>query len=712
MDLSLNLWAVTNLSSLPSIILRVVEVLIGINALIIVHEFGHFIAARLCGVRCEKFFIWFDAWGYKFFSFKVGNTEYGLGWLPLGGYVKMLGQEDNPGQIKEELARAKEGAQEGDGTDSEAAQKRVEQLSKAIYAKDSFQSKNVFQRMVIISAGVIMNVIFAVICAAAAYVIGFPETTSRVGTVLPGTPAWTAGLRAGDEVIAMDDEPVTLFSQIPTGLMNGGEVSVKVQRGNEEFTVEVTPRRDADDLMPIIGVLPAASIRLAMVDPPYELTEEDAQKAGTEEALSSLKPGDLLISMNGTPIETPADYELCARRFLDEPIDYIFVPTDKNGQRIEGENKSVTLYPSTFCESGIRLTMGEIAAIQSGSPAEKAGLRPRCDDGQGLVSAGDIILAVNGVSVTDPLALPIDLFRLSRDNASVVLTVQRDGESIDVPVTLASQAGYTGIRSHRGELACDALGVSYYVEPVISGTDARVTIPDAAKPIGAAVRKISVVTLSRDGQRKHLTLDTADLSEDQCRAEVLDLFTQRLALLDSSAQIAVTAVQKDGTEVVLTTTPQPSAALHRIDRGLIFGVDTRQARAQSLCSALDYGWSRTVESMGLVFQVLKNVGRNVSAKAFGGPGMIVSAAWTATSSGDGLFLVLLCVISANLAVVNILPIPVLDGGHLVFLLYEAIFRKPANENVQVILSYIGLFLLLALMAWVILLDIARWVGWM
>ena len=171
MDLSLNLWAVTNLSSLPSIILRVVEVLIGINALIIVHEFGHFIAARLCGVRCEKFFIWFDAWGYKFFSFKVGNTEYGLGWLPLGGYVKMLGQEDNPGQIKEELARAKEGAQEGDGTDSEAAQKRVEELSKAIYAKDSFQSKNVFQRMVIISAGVIMNVIFAILCAAAAYLL-------------------------------------------------------------------------------------------------------------------------------------------------------------------------------------------------------------------------------------------------------------------------------------------------------------------------------------------------------------------------------------------------------------------------------------------------------------------------------------------------------------------------------------------------------------
>lgn len=754
MDLSLNLLGVANLSSLFSIILRVAVVLLGINALIIVHEFGHFIVARLCGVRCEKFYIWFDAWGFKFFSFKVGDTEYGLGWLPLGGYVKMLGQEDNPGQIKEELERAKNNAEADapDGSGSEEARQKVEELQKAIYAKDSYQSKNVFQRMAIISAGVIMNVLFAILCAAVAYVIGFPETTSRVGTVLPGTPAWTAGLRAGDEIIAMNDQPVTLFSQIPTGLINGGVVSVKIRRGTEEFSVDVTPRRDEGDLMPVIGVLPAASVRLAKVDPPYDLTDADVQKAGGEEALSSLKPGDRLISMNGVPIETPADYERCARQFLDLPIEFVFTSADAtsandasadtasadtasantasaNTASVDAnhELKRVTLFPSTFYESGIRLTMGEIAAIQSGSPAEIAGLRPRTTDEQGNVFPGDVILSVNGVCVTDPLTLPIDLFRLSRDSASVVLTVQRDGESIDVPVTLSPQAGYTGFLSRRGELASDALGVSFFVEPIISGADASVSIPEGAKPIGAAIRKISVASShsgnnqdgnnqesdNQDGDIKAIpTFDAQEMTEEQCRAGVLDYFTQYLSSFDSAEQVTVTAVQKDGTEVVLTTVPHPSESLRLIDRGLRFGVDTRQARAESLCSAIDYGWSKTVESMGLVFRVLKNIGGNVSAKAFGGPGMIVSAAWAASGSGDGLFLILLCVISANLAVVNILPVPVLDGGHLVFLLYEAIFRKPANENVQVILSYIGLFLLLSLMGWVIFLDIARWVGWM
>ena len=73
-----------------SVAWRVLLVLLGVNMLVIVHEFGHFIVARMCGVRCDKFYIWFDAYGLKLFSFKWGDTEYGLGWVPLGGYVKML----------------------------------------------------------------------------------------------------------------------------------------------------------------------------------------------------------------------------------------------------------------------------------------------------------------------------------------------------------------------------------------------------------------------------------------------------------------------------------------------------------------------------------------------------------------------------------------------------------------------------------------------
>ena len=98
MDILATIWTVT---------IGVLLVILGLNALIIVHEWGHFIIARLCGVRCEKFYIWFDFWGLKFFKFKWGDTEYGLGLFPLGGYVKMLGQEDNPGAIQAEIERAK-----------------------------------------------------------------------------------------------------------------------------------------------------------------------------------------------------------------------------------------------------------------------------------------------------------------------------------------------------------------------------------------------------------------------------------------------------------------------------------------------------------------------------------------------------------------------------------------------------------------------------
>ena len=96
------------------------------------------------------------------------------------------------------------------------------------------------------------------------------------------------------------------------------------------------------------------------------------------------------------------------------------------------------------------------------------------------------------------------------------------------------------------------------------------------------------------------------------------------------------------------------------------------------------------------------------AKALGGPGMIVGTAYAAAGRNDGVFLLFLCLISANLAVVNFLPIPVLDGGHMVFLLYEAIARRKPNEKVQVVLSYIGFGLILALMFWVIFLDVVRY----
>ena len=95
------------------------EVALGLGFVIFVHELGHFTVAKMCGVKVDKFFIGFDIGGLKLFSFRWGETLYGIGILPLGGYVKMLGQEDNPAQLRKEMERARQEASNGaDGVEA------------------------------------------------------------------------------------------------------------------------------------------------------------------------------------------------------------------------------------------------------------------------------------------------------------------------------------------------------------------------------------------------------------------------------------------------------------------------------------------------------------------------------------------------------------------------------------------------------------------
>ena len=100
----------------------ILQVALGLGFVIFVHELGHFLVAKACGVKCEKFYIGFDIGGVKLFKKQWGETEYGIGILPLGGYVKMLGQDDNPYRAADEMKRARlaeEAAMTGEGvTDS------------------------------------------------------------------------------------------------------------------------------------------------------------------------------------------------------------------------------------------------------------------------------------------------------------------------------------------------------------------------------------------------------------------------------------------------------------------------------------------------------------------------------------------------------------------------------------------------------------------
>ena len=141
------------------------------------------------------------------------------------------------------------------------------------------------------------------------------------------------------------------------------------------------------------------------------------------------------------------------------------------------------------------------------------------------------------------------------------------------------------------------------------------------------------------------------------------------------------------------------------DRGFVFEPLLYRDRAHNFGEACAMGGQETLDSLTIVFRTVKKLSTNqVSARGLSGPVGIVMYALHAADQGAASLLLFLTFLGANLAVLNFLPIPVLDGGHMMFLAYEGIRGKPANERVQVVLTYIGLALILALFIWVTGLD--------
>ncbi len=265
----------------PTWMFNVLLVVLGLGMVIFVHELGHFIVAKLCGVKCEKFYLGFDIGGLKLWKAKWGETEYGIGILPLGGYVKMLGQEDNPARLREEIERAKAQQPQAGTTQDSAANaaspspsqpspdaptaESLAQAQAALYDPRSYLAQSVPRRMAIISAGVVMNVIFAIVMGALAYRIGVYQLVCGVGAVTPGAAAWQANLQPGDQITGIQGEPVQRFAELKA-VMSVGDVEAGVpleihRPGHPEpFTVTIRPNLTRP--VPTIGILPPYSTSL------------------------------------------------------------------------------------------------------------------------------------------------------------------------------------------------------------------------------------------------------------------------------------------------------------------------------------------------------------------------------------------------------------------------------------------------------------------
>ncbi len=226
-------------------------------------------AAKTFGVKCEKFYVGFDVpirigpikFPRTLGKFQYGETEYGIGILPLGGYVKMLGQDDDPRKAQEEADRIRIG---GDGDDDEDAAEELDPRS--------YPAKPVWQRMIIISAGVVMNVLTGVLFAAIAFGYGVAYNPAIIGGVTPGGPAWQAGIQPGGQVVSvgsLEDDQMH-FREMRLAILTAGiddptkpvDLSIQYDDGVRNYELLTSPH-PLDEDMRMIGITSPTSTTLS-----------------------------------------------------------------------------------------------------------------------------------------------------------------------------------------------------------------------------------------------------------------------------------------------------------------------------------------------------------------------------------------------------------------------------------------------------------------
>jgi len=685
------------------------KVLVGLGLVIFVHELGHFVVAKLCGVKCEKFYLGFDIGGLKLCKFTRGETEYGIGILPLGGYVKMLGQEDNPARLRAEIERARlqqsggetsAGPAGSSGTPERApSPQEIAAAEQALFDPRSYLAKSVPQRMAIISAGVTMNVVFAFLAAMLAYSIGVEEVKPVIGAVFPGEAAWRAGLMPGDHVEEIAGRKVhrwdDLVRSISLGDIEHG-VTMVIRRAGEKQTREITVYPDRIQLAPSIGAGNGWTTTLSDESPV-------APSSAAALARPQFRGGDRIVQIHGRPIANYRDVQAQLALHPDEVLKVTVERTvaqsgDTPAASERTEQIAIEVPPAPVRDLGMVMEMGPIAAIQADSPAAAAGIQ-----------SGDMILRIDGQPPEDPMFLPEWFRRRAETSPRITLTVQREGQEkpVDIPVPLRRADRYA-IPREGDSLSIPSLGIALRVgnriERVSKGGPAAGAGVQAGDVVVAAIAILpdreSVPNMDpktfRELERKYK--EKIEFGKDKPSWPFLFALVQHL-LPGSKVRLTL----EDGRTVTLE--PVAAKGWFQPDRGFFFESDSFVRIADSLREAAALGAWKTWDALTLVFRIMEKLSTGqVSPKALGGPVAIFRLAGHAASQGTSPLLLFLTLLSANLALLNFLPIPVLDGGHIVFLAYEGITRKPPNESVQAHLTFVGLILLLALLVWVCVLD--------
>ncbi|QDU82403.1 Putative zinc metalloprotease [Polystyrenella longa] len=640
-------------------ILNWVYVALGLGLVIFFHELGHFAVAKWCNVYVERFSIGF---GPVIWSFRKGETEYALSIVPFGGYVKMLGQDDmDPSQLSSE---------------------EIAQDPRA------YSAKNVWQRMAIISAGVIMNILTAILFFAYAFSSGIENPTAVVGSVQAGLPAWEKGMQSGDRITEINGRKINSFMDIKRGVaLSSGPLDIKaVRRSGEEFSLTILPEQK--ELGRMIGTAYADGLRTAGM-----LEGATAGAAPDTPAATAEPPVPMnarIINVNGEEIDDPFRFQQILAQKRAEPLEITF-------QVLKNDEKVTTTIPAQpFQELGIQVDIGQLLAIQQGSPAETAGLKK-----------GDKIMQVDGRGLgndLNPLHLPE--YFASKHGSSVDVTIKREnegGEVAEMTISVIPQNRPGWVEAPYGPdvpLSIPSIGVAFnLINRVLKIQEGS---PAATAGLQANDALISIEFIpppKKDSEMKPIKLSFDQELRNWAHAI---WYLQRLP----GWEVKVAFSRSNQVQTVSLEPVESKEWFMPTERGIYLLPQLQTQKANGIGEAIGMGFDSTINSVTDIYLTLRNLfTADLSVKNLRGPIGIASVSHSHASRGMPYLAWFLGMLSVNLAVLNFLPIPVLDGGHMVFLLWEAITRKKPSERVVIAATYVGMMIVLGLMVLVLYLDI-------
>jgi membrane-associated protease RseP (regulator of RpoE activity) len=809
----------------------VVLIVLGFSVIIFVHELGHFVMAKLMGVRVHTFAIGF---GKELLGRTVGETRYSLRVLPLGGYVQMLGQEDFT------IDKSNEWAVREDPR--------------------SYSSKPPGKRMLIISAGVMMNLLFAALAFMIVFMMGYETMPPVVGQVVPDSPAQKAGLIPGDRILEINGSRMNDYPDVKSAIVLADAdrpITMRVQRPGQQkpITISLEPAWSEEEKIRQIGIYPPMTLQIGAIDLESDLEEKDEHR---------LHVGDIIVEVGGVKVTNYEQVERLITAKRGEPVE-VLVNRPIDSTRLEGATRPVTcthrsrmIVMSATSDSFNRHILGlqprqRLLRVTPGGPADAAGLRAgdiivkwgdrwnptdaECtnmlhakDDGGRYVYSGrsfEVIVRRVGLSKEigggpgRPTGVTLTYSQLERVLAgrdALIARAYKDpggvreqiiallGKAISDSVILAEvRSDLTKRAASAGELVrwlidldcetfvirpetslwgkappsagvmfglleTDRLILSRIVEKGLEGKPtpaAGLNIPNGAlitrvndRPVTTWLELVDAfrihagrgpvtLTYTHEGSQGSAMLRVPQSLTDALNlpptAKVIHIAGQEKATFKRDGQAQQVALpaweaayeilkahQGQTVKVVygymdkeFSTDPNGRDLTYKVTAdnydpwmmrivytALLIPFPERMIlQNRNPIIAMWMGFKKTGYFILQAYKTMEHIAitHEVGVGHISGPVGILRYGHEVAQAGFTKLLYFLAFISANLAVINFLPLPIVDGGHMVFLLIEKIRGRPLSVKMQAVTQIIGLVLIITAFILVTFLDVSKWV---